>query len=46
MAKKEGQSTKTRLETIGATRPWEALAVDFTFLDHARDGKREGFDSN
>ena len=39
MAKEEGSSAKTRLGTIEASRPWEVLAMDFTVLEPARDGK-------
>ncbi|XP_063850972.1 uncharacterized protein LOC135094643 [Scylla paramamosain] len=39
MGKEEGVRAKTKLGTLEANRPWEVLAVDFTLLDPARDGK-------
>lgn len=39
VSKEEGVSSKTRLGTVGASRPWEVLAMDFTLLDPSRDGK-------
>ncbi len=39
MAKEEGPMAKTRLGTNEASRPWEVLAMDFTVLEPARDGK-------
>ncbi|XP_063841035.1 uncharacterized protein LOC135089423 [Scylla paramamosain] len=39
MGKEEDVRAKTKLGTLEANRPWEVLAVDFTLLDPARDGK-------
>ena len=39
VSKEEGVSSKTRLGTVEASRPWEVLAMDFTLLDPSRDGK-------
>ena len=39
VAKEEGVSAKTRLGTVEASRPWEVLAMDFTVLEPAKDGK-------
>lgn len=39
MGKEEGVRAKTKLGTVEANRPWEVLAVDFTLLDPAKDGK-------
>lgn len=38
-AKEEGVTAKTRVGSIEASRPWEVLAMDFTLLEPARDGK-------
>lgn len=39
MGKEEGLRSKTRLGTVEASKPWQVLAMDFTLLDPARDGK-------
>lgn len=39
MGKEEGVWAKTKLGTVEASCPWEVLAVDFSLLDPARDGK-------